>query len=274
MFRRIRRPDHVTLVAYLALFVALGGVSYAAVTLPMNSIGEKQLKKDSVGSAEIKSGAVGAAELKKGAVGSGQMRDGSVDAEKLTRSLHDQLQAVARQSAAPGASGQKGDPGAKGEKGVRGADGSPDSAQQVLGKLKSIQGSGSGMDADRLDGTESGAFGRVLTAYRVVDAGPPVSLVTVPGYGQLLGDCISEASWTTEWAQTISAPTSVTSGSSTQVFAAGAPASTSSSGPADRELWQTSTAGGLGMTLSVMAQGVNGAPDQCRFSLFALYDVP
>ena len=30
MFRRFRRPSHVTIVAYLALFVAVGGSALAA----------------------------------------------------------------------------------------------------------------------------------------------------------------------------------------------------------------------------------------------------
>lgn len=43
-----RRPSHATVVAYLALFVALGGVSYATVVLPANSVGTKQLKDRAV----------------------------------------------------------------------------------------------------------------------------------------------------------------------------------------------------------------------------------
>ena len=35
-------------VAYLALFVALGGSSYAAFTLPANSVGTKQLRNHSI----------------------------------------------------------------------------------------------------------------------------------------------------------------------------------------------------------------------------------
>jgi hypothetical protein len=35
-------------VAVLALFIALGGASYAAVNLPKNSVGAKQLKKGAV----------------------------------------------------------------------------------------------------------------------------------------------------------------------------------------------------------------------------------
>jgi hypothetical protein len=45
-----RLLDHfrTNLVAYLALFVALGGTSYAAVTLPANSVGTRQLKNNSI----------------------------------------------------------------------------------------------------------------------------------------------------------------------------------------------------------------------------------
>ncbi|HWD65291.1 MAG TPA: hypothetical protein VG405_08955, partial [Solirubrobacteraceae bacterium] len=35
-------------VAYLALFVALGGTSYAAVNLPSNSVGNRQIRNHSI----------------------------------------------------------------------------------------------------------------------------------------------------------------------------------------------------------------------------------
>ena len=41
-------------VALLALFVALGGTSYAAISLPRNSVGTPQLKKNAVTSAKVK----------------------------------------------------------------------------------------------------------------------------------------------------------------------------------------------------------------------------
>jgi hypothetical protein len=40
-------------VGLLALFVALGGVSYAAVNLPKNSVGTKQIKAGAVGPADL-----------------------------------------------------------------------------------------------------------------------------------------------------------------------------------------------------------------------------
>jgi hypothetical protein len=41
-------------VAYVALMVALGGTSYAAVNLPRNSVGPKQLKRNAVNSAKVR----------------------------------------------------------------------------------------------------------------------------------------------------------------------------------------------------------------------------
>jgi hypothetical protein len=58
------RPTHATAVAYLALFVALGGTGYAAITLPANSVGTKQLKKRAVTGKKIRRNAVTSAKVK------------------------------------------------------------------------------------------------------------------------------------------------------------------------------------------------------------------
>ncbi|HWD64977.1 MAG TPA: hypothetical protein VG405_07360 [Solirubrobacteraceae bacterium] len=63
-----RRPSASMIVALIALFVALGGSSYAAVTLAKNSVGSKQLKKNAVTTAKIKNGAVTGNKIKNGAV--------------------------------------------------------------------------------------------------------------------------------------------------------------------------------------------------------------
>ena len=47
-------------ISLIALFVALGGTSVAAVTLTKNSVGAKQIKKNAVRASEIKRNAVGA----------------------------------------------------------------------------------------------------------------------------------------------------------------------------------------------------------------------
>jgi hypothetical protein len=58
--KRRLRPAHSTVVAYLALFVALGGTTYAATNLPLpkNSVGTRQLKDHAVTSSKLNPTAV------------------------------------------------------------------------------------------------------------------------------------------------------------------------------------------------------------------------
>jgi hypothetical protein len=53
-------------VACLALFIALGGASYAAFKLPKNSVGTKQLKRGAVSAAKVKPGSLLAKDFKAG----------------------------------------------------------------------------------------------------------------------------------------------------------------------------------------------------------------
>lgn len=53
-----RRPSASMVVAFIALLVAISGTSYAAITLPKNSVGTKQLKKNAVTSAKVKNGSL------------------------------------------------------------------------------------------------------------------------------------------------------------------------------------------------------------------------
>src|SRR5579862_6895337 len=50
-------------VAYLALFVALGGTSYAAVSIPRNSVGTNQLKNKAVTGPKVKRHSLTAADF-------------------------------------------------------------------------------------------------------------------------------------------------------------------------------------------------------------------
>jgi hypothetical protein len=52
----------------IALFVALGGTSYAAITLARNSVGTKQLKKNAVTAPKIRAGAVNGAKVADGSL--------------------------------------------------------------------------------------------------------------------------------------------------------------------------------------------------------------
>jgi hypothetical protein len=86
-------------VAYVALFVALGGTSYAAATLRSNSVGTRQLRP----------GAVGASDIRAGAVTSRAIRNGSLQPADLAAAAR-----VPGPAGAPGPSGPKGDPGPAG----------------------------------------------------------------------------------------------------------------------------------------------------------------
>jgi len=58
MRRRLRAPSPALVISLIALFVALGGTSYAAITLPKNSVGTKQIKNNAVTASKIKNGTV------------------------------------------------------------------------------------------------------------------------------------------------------------------------------------------------------------------------
>jgi hypothetical protein len=71
MARFKRALTFSNVVACLALFIALGGASYAAFKLPKNSVGTKQLKKNSVTGAKVKDGTLGARDFKAGQLPAG-----------------------------------------------------------------------------------------------------------------------------------------------------------------------------------------------------------
>jgi hypothetical protein len=60
---RLRKPSPAMIVAVAALVAAIGGTSYAAFSLPKNSVGTKQLKKNAVTNSKIKNRAVTASKI-------------------------------------------------------------------------------------------------------------------------------------------------------------------------------------------------------------------
>ena len=91
-----RIAQHLTfanVVACLALFIALGGASYAAFKLPKNSVGTKQIKKH------------------------------AVTPGKLSKAAKSTLTGPAGPKGATGARGPKGEPGPKGDTGPQGKEG-------------------------------------------------------------------------------------------------------------------------------------------------------
>jgi hypothetical protein len=54
-----RRPSPAIVISSVALFMSLGGVGYAAITIPSNSVGTSALKNNAVSYKKIQPGAVG-----------------------------------------------------------------------------------------------------------------------------------------------------------------------------------------------------------------------
>lgn len=61
----LRRPTPSMVVSIIAMFIALGGTSYAVVQLPPRSVGPKQLKRNAVAASHIKANAINSAKVKK-----------------------------------------------------------------------------------------------------------------------------------------------------------------------------------------------------------------
>src|SRR4051812_31216538 len=96
MLNRFRsRPSFASVVSVMALFVALGGTSYAAAKLPKNSVGSSQIKTNGVGSSDVKNGSLRSVDFRAGELPAG----------------------------AQGQQGPKGDPGTPGQNGKDGKDG-------------------------------------------------------------------------------------------------------------------------------------------------------
>lgn len=75
---RLPRLSAPLAVSFLALFVALGGASYAAIHLPPRSVGNAQLQNFSVGNAKLKQFSVGTGKIIPGAVGALQVNSTQV----------------------------------------------------------------------------------------------------------------------------------------------------------------------------------------------------
>ena len=80
MARLSARLTYANVVASLALFVALGGGAYAAITLPKDSVGSKQIKDGSVRSVDLANNAVTAAKVKNGSLLSADFKAGQLPA--------------------------------------------------------------------------------------------------------------------------------------------------------------------------------------------------
>jgi hypothetical protein len=90
---------YANVMATIAVFLALGGASYAALKLPKNSVGTKQIKKNAVTTAKIKDGAVTGPKLNLSTLGTVPNASTATNASNATNAANAQPVAFAHVSA-------------------------------------------------------------------------------------------------------------------------------------------------------------------------------
>jgi len=93
LMRARGRLSFANVTSCIALFVALGGTSYAAIALPRNSVGSWQIRTHAVEKSEIDRGAVGRweilpngvdrSEIRRDAVGPSEVRGNAVSSDEI-----------------------------------------------------------------------------------------------------------------------------------------------------------------------------------------------
>jgi hypothetical protein len=142
MLPQFHRPQPATVISLIALFVALGGSSYAAVQLSKGQVKTKHIAKNAVTTKKVKDGSLLGKDFKVGELPAGEQ--GPAGPQGLAGAPGQRGPAGPQGAQGPkgdtgakgetgqtgakgdtGATGSKGDPGIQGEPGVDGADGAP-----------------------------------------------------------------------------------------------------------------------------------------------------
>ncbi len=124
------RLSYANVMATLAMFIALGGSSYAAITIT-----GKNVKNSSLTGADIKNSSLAGADVKNGSLRAQDFRTGDLP---------------------QGPKGDKGDTGAKGETGTVDTSNVYDKSQS---DARYLEKTGKAADADKLDGRNATDFG-------------------------------------------------------------------------------------------------------------------
>jgi hypothetical protein len=152
MARLRAQLSYANVMATVAVFVALGGTSYAVATLPRNSVGPKQIRSNAVGSSELRSRSVRSTEV----------RDRSLRLRDLSRAARESLR------------GRPGPPGPHGPIGQSAA--SFTAAVNAGGRVESTKGGATGSHTIGGSGEYTVTFNRDMRACWAVG-----SISRVPG---------------------------------------------------------------------------------------------
>ena len=157
-----QRLSYANVMATVAVFIALGGSSYAAITIT-----GKNVKDGTLTGADVKNNSLRGADIRANAVNSDDVENGSLLARDFKAG---QLPA--------GLQGQKGDSGAPGPQGPKGDTGTVDTSNfydKAQSDARFLAAGAKAADADELDGLDStefvsdGEYKRVLAKMQAGD---------------------------------------------------------------------------------------------------------
>jgi Collagen triple helix repeat (20 copies) len=168
---KLQRPSPALVVSLVALSVALGGTGYAAVVLPANSVGAKQIKRNAVTAAKVKNSSLLASDFRPGQLPAGPAGPSGATGPRGPdgpRGLEGPR----------GPEGPRGDTGATGPKGDTGETGTPGSpaASMVAARIVGLPAQPFEISPTRYGGI-SGVSQQTTDATTVTMLSPPVATV-------------------------------------------------------------------------------------------------
>ncbi len=178
MLSFFRRPGHAAAVAYVALFIALGGGAFAVTRAPQNSVSSAAIVDGQVKRTDLAAGAVATAKIARQAVTTRKLAPGAVTADRLS--------AGAVTSVALGRGSVTG--AAVGDGSLTGED-IDESSLAIVPNATSAANAAtlSGLRADQfVQGTGTTLAGRATFG---LGGGGQQQLLTIPGYGRIQGGC-------------------------------------------------------------------------------------